>query len=338
MRCHLSLPPLRLSWLRRPSNRKRLFTFVKGVVDEFLSDNCPHLAASISYYVLLSLFPLILALISVLGFVLRSSTLQARLIDYISSFFPVPGAGDFIAQTIQGVSSAWQATGIVGVIGLLWGGSAVFNAIRKSLNTAWGVKQPRPFFTERLMEFLMMIGMGFLLFISFALTTALGVFRRLSLPFMGIHFFNGDLFWQVMLALLTTYLAFATFLFLYRFVPNARLSFRDVWPGALAAAILFEAAKQAFVWYTTTFAHYNLIYGPIGAIVALLVWVYVSALILLFCAKLTSIYSRHQRELARKNILAQASGEDVEITPLQWGKEDSETYSRALGSSRHRPW
>ena len=302
-------------------------------MDEFLSDNCPHLAASISYYALLCFFPLILALISVLGFVLRSPTLQNRLIEYISSFLPV--SGNFIAQTIQGVSGAWQATGIVGVIGLLWGGSAVFNAIRKSLNTAWGVKQPRPFFTERLTEFLMMIGMGFLLFLSFALTTALSVVRQLSLSVLGIHFFDGDLLRHAALALLTTSLAFVTFLFLYRFIPNARVGFRDAWPGALAAAILFEIAKQAFVWYTTTFAHYNLIYGPIGAIIALLVWVYISALILLFCAKLTSIYSRHRQELEWKDILAQASGEDVKITPLQW--DDSE-ISRALGSSRHRPF
>lgn len=302
-------------------------------MDEFLSDNCPHLAASISYYALLCFFPLILALISVSGFVLRSPTLQNRLIEHISSFLPV--SGDFIAQTIQGVSGAWQATGIVGVIGLLWGGSAVFNAIRKSLNTAWGIRQPRSFFTERLTEFLMMIGMGFLLFISFALTTALSIVRRLSLPVLGIHFFDGDLLWQAGLALLTTSLAFITFLFLYRFIPNARLTFRDVWPGALAAAVLFEAAKQAFVWYTTTFAHYNLIYGPIGAIVALLVWVYLSALILLFCAKLTSIYSRHRREPARREIPIQTSGEEVEVTFLKW---DDPEISRALGSSRNRPF
>ncbi len=292
MRWYLSLWLARFSWLKRPSSRRDLIAFVRGVINEFLSDNCPHLAASISYYLLLSFFPLILALVSVVGFVLRSSTLQNRLIEYISSFLPV--SGNFIAQTIQGVSSAWQATGIISVVGLLWAGSAVFSAIRKSVNTAWGIRQPRPFFIERLTELLMMIGMGFLLFLSFSLTTALSVVRQLSLPVLGIHFFDGDLLWQAALALLTTSLAFVTFLFLYRFIPNARVRWRDIWPGALAAAILFEIAKQAFVWYTTTFAHYNLIYGPIGAIIALLVWVYISALILLFCAKLTSVYSRQR--------------------------------------------
>ena len=279
---------------------KEKIILIREVVDEFLADNCPHLAASISYYLLFSLFPLILALISVLGFVARSPEVEARVIEGIANFLPV--SSDYITNSIQGVINARGATGIIGIIGLLWAGSSVFNAIRKSLNTAWGVRQPRPFFRERLMELLMMIGSAALLFLSLGLTTALNLTRRLDLPIWGIKFFNNSLFWQEMLALITTALAFLTFLFLYRFVPNTRVYWKDVWVGALIGALVFEIVKQGFVWYATNFAHYNLIYGPIGALIALLVWTYISAIIFLFCAKFTSVYSRIRGQAAEPRL------------------------------------
>lgn len=280
-----------MQWHFSQLKRREPFVFVKDVVSEFLRDNCPHLAASISYYTLLCFFPLTLALFSVIGLVFHSSALEAQLIEHINNSLPT--SGEFIADTIRGLSAAWQATGIVGIVGLCLAGLGVFNAIRKSVNTAWGV-QPRSFFIERVKEVLMMIGTGFLLFSSFALTTTLSVFHQLNLPFLGIEFLNGALLWQIMLALLTASLAFITFLFLFRFIPNAQVSWGDVWPGALAAAIAFEIGKQIFVWYTTNFSHYNLIYGPVGTIIVLLVWVYISAIIVLFCAKVTSVMSRRK--------------------------------------------
>jgi len=89
-------------------------------------------------------------------------------------------------------------------------------------------------------------------------------------------------------------LAFVVFLFLYRFVPNTQVSWRDVWMGALVAAICFEITKSAFVWFVGNFSYYNLVYGPVGTVIALLVWTYMSALILLFCAELTSVYTKRQ--------------------------------------------
>ena len=269
---------------------RKVVAFLREVVNEFLTDNCPHLAASISYYFLLSLFPLTLALISVLGFLSRSPETETRVIRAIGDFLPL--SSEYITRTIRGVIDSRGTTGAIATIGLLWGGSSVFNAIRKSLNTAWGIRKPRPFFVERAMELGMILGVGLLLLVSFGITTAVRVIQRFSLSVGGISFFNGDFLWHAILILLSIALSFVTFLFLYRFIPNTRVRWGDVWGGALLAAVGFEAAKQIFVWYATNFAHYNLIYGPVGTLIALLIWAYVSAVILLFCAKLTSVYSR----------------------------------------------
>ena len=271
---------------------RKLGRFIREVVNEFLNDNCLHLAASISYYLLFSIPPLTLAFISVLGFVMRSPELEARVIEGISDFIPV--SGDFIPSSIRSVINARGTAGVIATIGLLWAGSSLFNAIRKSLNTAWGIKKPRPFMVEKLMEIGMMAGLGLLLLISVSATTMISVVQRYSLTIAGSTFLSGAVFLQAIFVLLTIALSFATFLLLYKFIPNTRVRWSDVWGGALLAAVAFEAVKQIFVWYATNFAHYNLIYGPVGTVIALLIWTYFSAVIVLFCAKLTSVYSRQR--------------------------------------------
>ena len=88
-------------------------------------------------------------------------------------------------------------------------------------------------------------------------------------------------------------IAFCTFLVLYRYMPNTKVTFRTVWPGALVASAAFYVANLAFIWYVSAFALYNAVYGAIGGIMALLTWVYVSAIILLFGALATSRFVRH---------------------------------------------
>lgn len=278
--------------------RSRLFALTKGATHEFLTDNCPHLAAAICFYLLFSLFPLTLAAASVLGFLSRSPEFQAKLILAIGDLIPI--SSDYITGAIEGVVGARGALGAVATVGLLWAGTSVFNAVRKSLNTAWGVRQPRPFLHERLMELGMMAGVGLLLLVSVGLTTGLQVVRHLSLPGFWARFVNGDIFWNLLVVLTSTSLVFFVFLFLYRFVPNTRVRWRDVWMGALVGAVLFEVAKNAFVWFAGSFANYGSVYGSLGTIIAFLTWTYVSAVILLFCAKLTSMYPRAAYLLAGK--------------------------------------
>jgi membrane protein len=266
---------------------KKWVRFFRDVVNEFLTDNCPHLAASISFYVLLSLFPLTLALVSMLGFISNSPETQARIIEGIGNFLPV--SRDFITSSIHSVVSTRAVTGAIAIIGLIIAGNAVFSAVRKSLNAAWGIRQPRPFLTERLVEFCMLLGAAILLFLSVAVTSALSVVQQMHITAFGTH---SGLFWNLVSGAIATVALFIVFLLLYKFVPNTKIRWRDIWLGALLAAIGFEVTKSIFVWYIADFAQYNLIYGPIGGLVALLIWVYVSAVIFLFCAKMTAVHSR----------------------------------------------
>jgi membrane protein len=286
-------------------------TMIKQAINEFLADNCTHLSAAISYYLLLSLFPLALAAISILSYFSRSPDVEAKVIDAITAVVPI--SGTLISDTLREVSPGWGAASAIGVIGLIWAGTGLFNAIRKSLNTAWGVKRPRPFLRERLIEFIMMLGLGVFLLLYVGMTATFNFFQSTNV--FGGRFVEGGLFWESMVILASIVIAFVGFLLLYEFIPNTRVPWKHVWVGALMAAVLFEIVKNIFVWFVGKFATYNLVYGSIGTIIALLTWSYISAVILLFCAKLISIYPR------MKSLLEESHVETESVA-----KSDSESW------------
>ena len=317
---------------------RRLLTVVeviKGAVNEFLADNCPHLAAAVSFYLLLSLFPLVLAAISIFGLIMKDPSAAAKVTEAITGFIPV--STDYVEGTILAVSRDWGAAGIIATVGLIWAGMAVFNAIRKSLNTAWGVRQPRPFFHERLMEFLMMIGLGALMLMSLGLTTAFKVIREASLPVFGERLMDGSLVWHSAVIATSVFITFLGVLFLYKLVPNTNVHWRHAAIGALAAAVLFEIVKNVFVWFVANFATYSLVYGSVGVIIALMTWAYISVVILLFCAKLTSVYPRVRPALATEALAEETTKEKLlrlaPLPPVLFGNMSSLT-SGGVGALR----
>lgn len=291
-------------------NRIKLIAAIfKQAVNEFLADNCTHLSAAISYYIVLSIFPLALAAITILGYFARSPDIADRVTQIIASIFP--GSGQLVSDIIQGVSQGWQAASVIAIIGLLWSGMGFFGAVRKSLNTAWGIKEPRPFLRERWMELLMMLGLGALLIISLGLTATFKIIRAADLSIFGRSLSNG-LFWHAIVILTSIAITFIIFLFLYKFVPNTRVRWRYVWVGALVAAVLIEIAKNVFLWFLGNFASYTLVYGTLSTIITLMVWSYISAIILLFCAKLISAFSK-MRPLPARGAKVNPSQADLQF-------------------------
>ena len=269
----------------------RFVLFCTDTVNEFLARNCPHISGAISFYALFSFFPLALAVISIAGFVSGSEERQNELAQDIAEVVPV--STKFVEDTVQGVVSARAITGIVSVLPLLWAASAAFGAVRKGINAAWGIKATRPFLRERMMDFTLVLGAGVLLMGALFITPIFTFLKEITDTVAPEANLATDAFWNFMTQLLTPVLSFLTFLLLYRFLPNTKVRLSDVWLGALMAAIAFEGAKWGFVWYVKTFPIYNAVYGTVGAIMALLTWVYVSAIILLFGALVTSRYASY---------------------------------------------
>ena len=273
----------------------RFILFCTDAVNDFLGKNCPYVAGAIAFYTLFSLFPLVLAIISVWGFFIDPNVEQIEMARDIAEVIPV--STEFISETVQGVASAKAITGVASVLGLIWASSAAFGAIRKGINNAWGIRRPRPFLEERLIDFTLVLGAGLLMVALLFVTPILSSFQEAA-GYLAPDF-NIDFVFRLVALVVSPVLSFATFLVLYRFIPNTKVTFRDVWLGALVASIAFDGAKWGFLYYIRTFPVYNVVYGSVGAVMALLTWVYVSAIILLFGALATSRYQGFSAKVGR---------------------------------------
>lgn len=265
----------------------RFVLFCADAVNDFLGKNCPYIAAAIAFYTLFSLFPLVLAIISIWGFLLGPEIEQTELARRIAEAIPV--STEFIGETVHGVASARAITGVASVLGLLWASSAAFGAIRKGINAAWGTKRTRPFIRERLIDFALVLGGGLLMILIMLTTPILGFVHEMTVyvaPEADL-----EILFRIVSMVASPMISFATFLVLYRYLPNTRVTFKDVWLGALVASVAFDGAKWGFLWYVSTYPVYNVVYGSVGAVMALLTWVYVSSIILLFGALATSRYA-----------------------------------------------
>ena len=273
----------------------RFILICADITNSFLDKNGPHLAAAITYYALFSLIPLILAIMFILGTFFRGSeSLELRLSLAVNTLVPV--SRDSVTETLQVLAHNRAVIGAIGIIGLLWVSTTVFGAIRKGVNTLWGVSRPRRFFHERLIDFAFTAGAGLLMVVPIAITVGLGVLGD-TISALGTGSVEGSWPSVVLLSILSPIISFMAFMFIYRYLPNTRVTFRDIWPCALMAAMAFEGWKTVFLWYTRAFPVYDTVYGPVGALVALLTWIYISANILLVGALVTSRYSAH---IARK--------------------------------------
>ena len=274
----------------------RFVLFIVESINVFLLRNCSHIAGAIAFYMLFSLFPLFLAMISVLGFVFGPETEHEELAVRLAESLPI--SSEYISDAIHEVVEARAITGAASVLGLFTAATAAFGAIRKGINAAWGINQTRPFIKERMIDFALVMGAGLLLIATLFSAPALGILREVTFFLSPETMYFTNLVWALVPALIFPIFAFCICAVLYRYLPNTEVNVAQVWPGALIAALALTGANEALVWYFGTFPlAYNVVYGSVGAIMALLTWAYLSAIILLFGALITASYSQYASSL-----------------------------------------
>ncbi len=273
---------------------RRLLILTVRSIQEFGDDRCSHMAAAISYYGFFSLFPLLIFMVSIFGIFLQSSSLQKDLIDQVLEFIPLTSdkGQNEVRDAIDAIAGISIPLSIVGLLGLAWSASAMFGAIRTALNIAWDVKSSRHFVRQKLLDLAMVAGIGAFFLLSIGTTTLLRTTQEASSDILGPLSSNTALFWRITPYLVPAILSFGAFMVLYRFVSNAPVRTRDIWPGALVATIFFEIIKNGFSFYIANFGRYDVVYGSLGAVVAFLFWMYLSAVVLLFGAEVASEYPR----------------------------------------------
>jgi membrane protein len=262
--------------------------------EEFGSDNGRLMAAAVAYSLLFSLFPFALALISIAGFMMSSLEVENQVVTAMGNLIPV--ARGLIVHTLEDVIKAREATGVIAVLALIWSALFFFDTLRNSLNSAWGMSSSYSYIKGRIINAGLLV-LAVIALIAFTwLTTTLHYMHEANIQYGFLKITRNNLFARLVFMLFSAVLAYGVTLFLYRFIPSKRPKWKHIWLGALLATIGFEAVRFAFVWYVKNFGQYNLVYGPLGSVIALLMFIYLTAWVLLFFAKFSYVQMRRDGE------------------------------------------
>jgi len=192
-------------------------------------------------------------------------------------------------DTLQRISGPAAALSVVATI---WASSAMFSAIRRSLNAVWGIDEHRPWAQGKLVDFAQVGVLSAILLGSVVLTGLLRAVREVSADYAG-PLGNQNLLWEIPSIAIPAAVSFVTFVMLFKIVPVAHPNWRDVIPGALFATLLFEALKNSFAVYVANFNNFDVVYGSLAGVLLFLFFTYLSSNILLAGAELARTFGRY---------------------------------------------
>ena len=272
---------------------KEIWKLIKRAGESWLDHNATRLAAAVAFYSILSLAPLLLLSVAIAGFIFGEEAARGELVDQMRDL-----VGDEGAKVIQDTLAKAKKTEhgifatVVGSVTLLLGAAGVFGELHDAMNVVWEVKA-KPgrgvwgFLRDKFLSFGMVLSIGFLLLVSLVLSTALSVVGKyFSGMTPGVPVFMEVLNFLVSIALIT-----GLFALLFRYLPDARIPWRHLWPGAFTTAILFTLGKYLIGLYLAQ-AAVGSPFGTAGSLVVLIVWVYYSSLIIFFGAELTQVHAK----------------------------------------------
>src|SRR3954469_677985 len=257
----------------------------------YSADGCGQKAAAISYFGLLSLFPLVLFAVSFIGIVAPESSLRERVVDAVLDNIPLGQTGpNDVGTAIRDVSGAESdAVGIFGLIALVWAASGLFGSLRAALSDIFNPESNAPLILRKALDLAMVLGIALLFLASIGITALLryAAGNEDNIPLLGRLARDSSFLLAPVRLLVPGVISFGAFFVIYWLVPaSGNRERRDFALGAFVAAVLFELVKHGFTFYLAHFTNYALVFGPIGAIIAFLFWLYLSANILLFGAEI----------------------------------------------------
>jgi len=265
---------------------------MRYALKRFDQEHAPEAAASMAFYTLFSLFPVILIVVAANSFILESLHVQEQILETILKFFPV-ASHQIISSNMQQILQARGAVGIVGVIILVWAATCVFTTLVHNLNRAWTDAPVQNIFRARLTAFSIIIFFVMLLplfWMSKAVINLIPVWDANLLGVINISYFKkiiSNVFIYIFVCM--------TLMTLYRWIPKTKVRWSEALVGAVFAVMAEGAATAVFSWYLRSgLSKYNLVYGSLGALISFLTWIYIINLIVLFGAHLSASIAHHR--------------------------------------------
>lgn len=277
--------PLRLVW-----------SFVKEVISTFLEDDAFSLSAALAYYTVFSFAPMLLVATSIGSYFFGQDAIEGRLVAELSDLLGPDAARtlqDIISNAYESGDTFWAT--IIGLGTLLFAATSVFNALRISLNKIWAIK-PTPtngivaIILNRILSFSFVIGLGFLLMVTLLVNAfIIGFIEQITAYLSGI----GPAIITVSSWVITTVINTLVFLLMFRFLPDARMRWKDLWIGSIFTALLFGLGRFIIGYYIGN-SNFSSTYGAAGALITLLVWTYYNSLILFLGAEFTQVWAKRR--------------------------------------------
>jgi membrane protein len=272
-----------------------LFTLLRKTSDAWFEAKAPTMGAALAYYTIFSVAPLLVMALVIGGMVFGPQAAHGELAGKIED-----AVEPAVALAIQDMLEHANQPGsgplaiIAGSVVLLFGASGVFVELHDSLNTIWQV-QPKPgrvflgLVRDRFLSFTMVLGACFILLASLVMTAALAALAKFWTP---VFLPGGMYLWQALNALVGLAIITLLFAMIYKYLPDARIAWRDVRVGAAVTALLFTLGKYLLGLYLSWSSTMSA-YGAAGSLVLILIWVYYSAQVFLFGAAFTRVYAEH---------------------------------------------
>ncbi len=280
----------------------------KELLARYGADECGMRAQSIAFVGVMSLIPVLLFALAAVGFFVPPEQATRLIHDLVAHIVPGEQAMKAADHVIQQTGLAKSAQEImkargwvlgIGIISLLWAGIGLINNAMPSMNAAWEVKETRGFVRIKLIGLGVFLGSGLLFLLSLLPSAGPDFIQNLHIPALGLpkHLpFLLALLMQIVFEALALAVNVALFVFLYRMLPNTKVTWRSALFGGVVIAVLWEIAKKAFTIYLAHFGNFNKLYGAFGGLVLLVTWILYSCMILLGGAILCKMYHEHVEE------------------------------------------
>ena len=282
---------------------KQLLDFIWELITKFVVDNSLNYSGSIAFFTIFSLPGILIGVILVAGPVFGEQIVKGELYSQINTLVGKSSAIQIqnIIENLENAEFSYLAL-IIAVSTLLYGSTSVFASIQDGINVIWGLR-PKPkriavkFMLNRLLSIAMIVTIGFLMLVSLSVDTIVVIFNDVLVDFLGK---KSTSFISVLQQLSFIIIVFSVFVTVYKVLPDAKIKWKDVFKGALLSTILFIIGKYLIGFYLGN-SSFGTAYGAAGSLVLLLIWVYYSAMILLFGAEFIEVYTRRQRRIIKPN-------------------------------------
>lgn len=297
--------PAIASWMdsaerRLPRPLRLAIDLIRRTAREFDEDDCVTHAAAIAYHTFFALFPLLLGAGVIVSYFSFGREAYQTLLDAVNEV--IPAGENLIAEAGSDAGDFRGLFGLVAFVALLWSASRLFTALRRALTVAWDVDRRRNPVHGKALDLFAVLALPGLAIVSVgasgAIDTARFVVEQAGQTIPVIGYFATESGGAVIGRFIPLGVSALAFSLAYVILPNIKVPWKQAFPGAALAAILFEFLKIGFAWYATNLATFNLVYGSLGTVIAVMLWIYLSATVLLIGAEFTTELHRMREERA----------------------------------------